>query len=395
MVGAVSEKSGLLREIVLAAIVFVFLVPVALGQGGAPVTLDRIIKAWQARQDRVKSARISWKERRTEPKGSISSSMPRIVRRRLQLEDDAIIPPTDTTVEFAVSIHFHEAKVRYAYEGQEWSDNIKGYRNIKYTSVFDGVEAKDLHPEGVGYATWPIGVIRDGSTYRDAQMFRVRPVLFTFRPLVPEIRPFDIGSMTVTTGRVMIDGRSCVELERRAPGTGTSVFLWLDPARDFVIVRQRIIERVQTVNQINIQYRADTASGWTPSGWTIVNHIASGHLYDAAECTVTDSEFNVEVDPSLFTLSFPPGSRVQDQKRKEDWVIKLNGEKRPLVREDRGATHDQIINSNPGEALGAKKKTFFLTLPGLVLLSIALLAIGLFTWRRTPWCRKMLRLSLF
>lgn len=376
------ERRALLRAMIAVAVA-VLIVPAVCGEPGAPITVEAIRQAWQARQDRVRTARITWKEQLTEPKGSISSSMPRIVRQRLKLEESAIIPPKDSTVDFSMSLDLDGNKVRYSYEGMEWSHKIKGYRPVKYVSVFDGEGAKDLYPEGNGDVNWPQGIIRQKATnFRDAQLFRLRPPLLAFRGLDPALRPFDIGSMVITSRRAMIGGQASVVLERRFPGMNSTIRLWLDPAREYMIIRHLIIERGQSSNQIDIHYRASAEAGWVPDAWTIVNNMPSGNILDTWRAAVVTAELNNSVDPHLFALEFPPGARVRDLQDMKDWVIKLNGKKRNILPEDIGASYEQMINSEPGEALGPRKNQFILTWPGFLTMVIGALCLGIFIWRR-------------
>jgi hypothetical protein len=99
---------------------------------------------------------------------------------------------------------------------------------------------------------------------------------------------------------------------------------------------------------------------------------------------MTSAEFNVDIGPVSFTIAFPPGSRMSDERSREEWIIKANGEKRPILRGDIGATYEQMINSDPGEALGGKRTPFLLTWPGVLLLSIGIVALGTVIWRRFP-----------
>jgi hypothetical protein len=90
------------RTSAAAVTLLVFAVSSARPQEKLSPTIDDIQKAWQVRQDRVRSARFTWKEQRTWPKGSISSIYGPAAFERIPEARGKIMPPADKTVVFYI-----------------------------------------------------------------------------------------------------------------------------------------------------------------------------------------------------------------------------------------------------------------------------------------------------
>jgi hypothetical protein len=271
-------------------------------------------------------------------------------------------------------------KERFEYEGKEWTHAKQDFRAVKYVSVFDGKIAKDLYANGVGDANWPVGVIRKGKDYRDAGLAALRPLLLIYRPFVPTLQPTDIRRMTLKDRQAVIDGCPCVELEQILP-KNSSIHLWVDTTRDYILVRRLIIDQGKPSEQIDIRYHTDANIGWVPSGWKIVTHGSKGELFCSISAILADAEFNIGVEPKVFELEFPPAARVQEESANENYILRQDGTKRPILDADIGATYEQMLNSDPGEALQQGKHLrprWGLTL----IIACGLSALVVFIWRR-------------
>ncbi|HEY7428458.1 MAG TPA: hypothetical protein VH682_29770 [Gemmataceae bacterium] len=385
MAGAIIGRGCLYRAsgIVVASVVLA--ASIARAQQEKSPTIADVQKAWQARQDRVRTARFTWKEQRTWPKGSISSTFGPAALERIPEVKGKIMPPADKTVDFSYTLAMDNDKVRFEYEGSEWANAKQDFRPVKYVSVFDGKTAKHLYPDGVGHADWPVGVIHKGADYRDAGLAALRPLLLVYRPFVATLQPTDIQEMTLEGEQAVIDGRMCVELVQRLP-KNSSVQLWVDTTQDFLLVRRLIIEQGKPLEQIDIHYRVDRSSGWVPTDWKIVNYGSKGRLLCSINAVLTSGEFNIGVDPSLFDFDFPPGARVQDERmNNHGYILRHDGTKRAVLDEDIGATYEQMVNTAPGQALYPqypKSKSLTRQWVLAIFAATGLLALGVLIWRR-------------
>src|SRR5262249_44944962 len=95
-------------------------------------------------------------------------------------------------------------------------------------------------------------------------------------------------------------------------------------------------------------------------------------------------EINTPIEGSTFDLEFPLGTRVSDRSNPNaprEYILKDDGRKRPILRDDIGATYQQMIQSEPGEAL-RKWKSSFVSWPTTIAVVALVVAIGLLLWRR-------------
>ena len=158
--------------------------PWAYCQGSADVSLEAVIKAWQERQDRVRSGVFSWTETRTVTKGAMSAMMTRRGNPK-----GKTIPPEDLSFDIPAKLSMDGEKLRHDYEGdRQWSEEKDDLVPISYSSAYDGSTGKFLYPRGTEIGDWPEGVIRAEKYLPDAKDAESAPILMSFRGLVPGVR---------------------------------------------------------------------------------------------------------------------------------------------------------------------------------------------------------------
>lgn len=352
--------------------------------GQTPVTLETIAKAWQDRQDSIRSARFAWIERETVPKGRISSLIAELpgAQDRLKhmgIAPGAIVPPEDTTHDVPASITLDGEKLRYERAQQQWSGKQNAFVTLPRITVFDGTVGKIFHPTGPCYAPWPDGLI--GRNYPDSGSLHLSPLIMTLRPSFPRMNIINIQTMSLTGRRVEINGRPCLEMESQLGNYVQRV--WVDLSRDYVVVRSLGLVNEQVRTKIDIGYRQDTKKRWVPEKWDILTLLPNGKLESSGRATVMSYELNATVELAAFDIKFPPGTRVtdtRDPKSQVNYILKEGDKKRMIMPEEIGATYEQMINSEPGEARGKRARSFF-SWPVAVASGITVVAGGLLFWR--------------
>jgi len=118
----------MLRATFALAIVCVCLTVVAAQPPKPAVTMDDIKKAWQERQDKVKTLKMSWKRVVVKPKGSLDFVIP-----RLRLPNvTAPQPPRDVRLLGEADFVLSEDRFRFDTRRQTWwmaSQSPKPYRH--------------------------------------------------------------------------------------------------------------------------------------------------------------------------------------------------------------------------------------------------------------------------
>lgn len=374
------------------AVVFCLLVLAAdsaNAQQKASPNIGDIQKAWQARQDRVRTARFTWKEKRTWPKGSISLFYVPAVAAKVPEIKGKTMPATDSTVDFSYIFTLDKDKVRLEYEGKEWDNVRQGFRPEKYLSAFNGKTARDVYPIGLADVDWPQGAIRKSERYRDAEQPSLLPLILLYRPFVPSLKPIDdLRGMIVTGQQKVLNGQRCVELMQQL--STSSIHIWVDPARDFVLARRQVIAQGKSVGQVDISYRNDESAGWVPTSWKTVSLHRNDKLYYSSTSEIASAEFDNRVESNTFDFDFPLGTWVLNERTGESYILRPDGTKRPVVGKEFSYTYEELLNSDPAEAhLPRAALTSYWSLA--IAVTIGLSAIGIFVWRRLQFRRSMRR----
>jgi hypothetical protein len=233
--------------------------------------IEDIRKAWMQRQEKVKSARIEYKTRETITKGFIKKHMNELRAKDPVNVTDAV-PALDVAFDSTGRLLLDGVKACWSKETQEMSWTTGKYGPLSQTVVFDGKVEKCFRKmsPGLGWDT-PNGPLSHGriSLVLKSQFLRtspLTPLLMAFRPMVKEIRMFDLDTFKVTGRKDVLSGVSCIELSTGPEGTPGARF-WVDPARDYVIVRVLTVGGPKLMEKTDIRYRQDASIGWVPESW--------------------------------------------------------------------------------------------------------------------------------
>jgi hypothetical protein len=204
------------------------------------------------------------------------------------------------------------------------------------------------------------------------------------------MRQFDIDSFVVSGSR-RITGRQYVELQRRVGAREET--LWLDPAQGFSVRRYLDLQNGFVRTKVEVSYRADTICDWIPEAWSIISQDAKGKLQRSTQAKLQSCELGMPVGSDAFEIELPVGTSVLDRtsSHHEDYIQLDAGRKRPILPEDRGATYDQIVTSNAGEAFG--KPAWRIRKTVLIAALAAAAAIAWFVRRRIAMRRRRAQTS--
>ncbi|MCI0459026.1 MAG: hypothetical protein L0Z62_18875 [Gemmataceae bacterium] len=316
-------------------------------------TEEMIGKAWQGRQERVRSARFTWTGTQTDPKGTISNLW-KIGDPGISKDPNfkEVIPPRDTTFPYSGSLVFAGNQLRYSYTSARWSLKTGSYEPFSYLGVFDGTVCKVLNRYGEkADKPWPQGMVRGEKQHLNATEALLQPILLTFRGRTPGMHAPNLDSLRLTGRKATINNRSCLELQRRVAVSDVESQLWVDPARDFVFVRYLRLDKRILRQQIDVTYEMGPGNVWVPKEWAIISNERNGTLRRSYRVRLTDCEINPSIDPASFDLEFPPGTAVFDAKQDIHYIVRPDGSgKRIIPRSDIGATYEQLLKTQPGQA---------------------------------------------
>ncbi len=128
---------------------------------------------------------------------------------------------------------------------------------------------------------------------------------------VAELR--DPARFRVRKQRGHIGNVACVVIESE-PGRGTLLSYWLDPARDYLPLREHRMEDGEDRERVDFSYRADPTCGWALAGWTHANVGAGGSLWAPRMDTIIEFTVNQPIPASDFQIDPPLNVKVQDRR---------------------------------------------------------------------------------
>lgn len=362
----------------LATCILLFVKVVSLPAAEAE-NLDAARKAWQARQVEVKTASFTFVKTRFIPVGS--ALMPghgRIAMGGRASKSDKKPEGPETEVKYDVTtvIKIDAEKTRAFYDAPPilLGGRLALDERTTQLTTFDGTvgmsmtthTAEELYPKGRIFA--------EAESLARTTLYL--PLVWHYRASQTDLLSLP-GDGLINTGDTGVSaGRRCQIFQEKG---GRRQQFWSDPERNYCIARYRWLLSGGTPHTtIDIEYTDDPAQGPVPTQWTVREFDSDGSLMQQEDAKVTSYEINKEIPADEFRIAFPVGTYVSDQRTRERYIVREDGQKRPVTPAERkgGATYKQLLNSEPGEGLTRRGSTLRFTLIFLTVFVIIIL-IGL------------------
>lgn len=364
-----------IHRLVVVGFVSVYMSSMANAQTDSDL-IDKLVEQWSTKQERASRIEVSWEADVTRPKGYYSQP---IMKRVLGIEGEEDMPSEDVTLKEFGSLILDGDRMRFDHETWQWSTIQKKFVQTPFLSAFDGTEFRRLWTNGSPDTAHPDGSIQDTSVHRDANAFSLFPMRITFR--ANDDRYSQNPRLLVPTGRSMqIRGNRCLEFRNRAlAGRSPSQFshtYWVDPSREFVVVRFLLGKGDKLTRKADIDYAQHSELGWIPSTWALHSSITGDDLFQTKRGRLKQIIVHDRPLDNVFDLSFPDGSLISDEIRKETYIVKGDGNKRIVSKEEMKAnlTYEQLRATGTDDLIpGAtrRKMTVWLAIGG------ALIVVGL------------------
>jgi beta-lactamase regulating signal transducer with metallopeptidase domain len=255
----------------------------------ARATLNAIADAWLKRQDKIKTLKFTWERKGWERAGD---------RKTIH------------------TVCLDGEKFSTAYTTPGWERREKQTGNVyQVKEAFDGVTSQWLSFGASG----ALVTITSGFKNNDGGFPGDRELMLVFRPLDAQfarINPTELrdpSKFRVVAGGRKIGNVACAVIESE-PYPGLHRSHWLDPARDYLPLREHQTHNGEDSARCDIVYRADPTYGWIPVGWREEFVGEGGASLDALTDTVTGFSINQPIPASEFTIEAPPGAQINDDR---------------------------------------------------------------------------------
>jgi hypothetical protein len=157
------------------------------------------------------------------------------------------------------------------------------------------------------------GVLAHRKDFNQADLPDIRPLMLALRPLTPKLGDIDLQKYRVSATRPVLRGSSCLVLERIDDDTFRRSF-WVDPARDFIILREVVSDQGHEVARTDVAYTQNPSHFWIPQDWDVVIvRRQTGKLVLSIHGVAQTVAINAPIASKEFSLSFPDGTYVYDQ----------------------------------------------------------------------------------
>jgi hypothetical protein len=281
------------------------LMPVGKTAVAAP-SMDAIVAAWTKRQEKAKSVKFTWHEEQVGSKGEKTEGTHTALidgGRFAYVADNDPYPPD-------VASLLIKSELGNAGNKESRRQPAPGTDVSPARRAFDGTTTRTYrsinHPELTG-----IGSTRRGFHIDEAQGPALEPVLLMFRPFDANLGRFKAADYVVSPMSGKIGDVSCVIIESSEAVGGIRTFYWLDPARDYIVLRKQQTQNGRDHERMDISYRNDPAAGWIPDGCHESSISEVGRSCRSANSRITAFSVNQPIPAAEFLVDFPKGTKVR------------------------------------------------------------------------------------
>lgn len=326
-------------------------------EGQPSITVDEILRAWQQRQERIPSARFAWKRSRSDehrfslveethqltqddyyecafvadnvflrlpgsPVDTFSHVVSRFGGPQLTKDQKSTLTKFQKSgAELAPSkdYYIYQRLLTPASATELW---LPAVANGNYPKAWkyqlvpssDRVAQLDLWFQPAADTTGQIALM-----FSQAPLIAIRP----FSPIFGEIQP-DRCSLSSQTRTVA--GNECLILEETLGNPAHMRSFWVDPTRDFTILRYQGITDFHLAVQLDFEHERHPVKGWIPKSWTAIELLSSTKtIRRFASTENVHVNFDETADSLPTQLKFSPGTWIVDETSQQHFLVQESG----------------------------------------------------------------------
>lgn len=246
------------------------------------------------------------------------------------------------------------ARVRYEIEGKIPGKDAQ-LKPIHILMTSDGAVSKTLNHHGAS-GEFPTGEILRDRRFAPTELTGFMPLGWFFGAFDVEAAGFALGDLPADERHR--DGR-LIGFTTVVPGANPwRRTYWLDPEKQFSIVRYTAMRGAQIVVQLDCEYQFFAERPcWFPVSWKCSRFSENGAPFLVAQVKLTAHEFGPVFREGEFSLEFPAGTVVSEARPRRQpkqpravakrYVVRDDGTKREITLEDRARSHAELMAPDP------------------------------------------------
>lgn len=322
--------------------------------GGEPsATLRTVTEAWRRRAEKFHSARFVLRTQRTDVNENVLD-LDESASDNAQVEAEVIAGVFEYTLTTKISID--GIRMHHELQGERPMGSRLG--RADRSSAYNGEVSKSFTDSNARFK-YPTGHIYKMEQCEATSVFYTHPLRWTYALFEQAVSGINLDKLTLSTRQGVIDDQECLILEQKSEFTfGGDEAFWIDPSKDYSIVRYTVGTGDQVAAQIDCTYQFDPEHGWAPSRWTTWRFRGDGTPRTTGKVEVVEYEINPEFSSDEFEITFPVGTLVSDQRPQKgigrtgtfDYIVLEGGKKRQITWDERHASYDELVATESGTA---------------------------------------------
>ncbi len=302
------------------------------------VTMGDIKKAWQERQDKVKTLKMSWATELVRPKGSIIG---------VDRSNEFIHAPRDLTLKGETTLVVEGNKYALHDKRQAWSPVSAGIEDSEFRTVFDGHRRIDLTKPGSHFGTAHI-IEPAKAADNNFKTVSLYPVWWTFRGASDLETDQLLDRLELSDRITTLNGIRCRELTQLDRSSRSMTKIYVDEQRGFLPIRYDVVHDNMVVVLLTISHISDPACGWRPSSWYSVLNTNKGKLRESLKCRVSSCNVNSTLSDADLTANLESGTLVVDHtdSATKMSVVRPDGTDGVQLPNSANLTRDDLIRAN-------------------------------------------------
>jgi hypothetical protein len=340
----------------------------------------KILNAWKARRDAIRTARLDWESNGFRTKGSLMSLD--------EAQENTVngkpipteIPDRDVSVSGSNVLIVDLDKLSHRGVEASWSHDQRQFVPCQFHCATNGrLDARWTGPGALAYSS---GHVNSGNKSSAVDLTALEPLLLAVRVNHPDFIQEKLTGFAPKTEPELWNGQKCLILESAAIEKKRGWQYWIDPAKGYSIVRKLyILDGGNIRRQLEIEYKQHEKSVWLPERWTNTGFDANGKIAISDSVQVTRSEINSPIDKAEFEVVFPIGSFVHDVSGKS-YIVRKDGSKRWIDESEYGpgASYEVFLATDPDRPRESRPAHWF-AMAALAFGAVGLILAGYWSFK--------------